>query len=329
MRFLCFFSKLLLPLWRHATLTLKKSADLLLFYAFVSVPSPVFYGRLLEYDAEEASLPNERQGWGSIFSETIMLLCPSFPLYPSFVFCIAHYSFLPSCWTSLSIFFFVMSCFTSPGKMECWSESMFLQMVYFDRLVMELSLSLFPALEALFSSLWCTQPYVPLSFSGSDVLMGGRVWKVSLHCAKKLQCVKILRGLSPKLPFNRHTLESENMKSVLGPIYIWNTELSDNKAFHTEIPSLLETVQESLAGRARVVDWFFSSCCWEAKNHSFVCSGDTVQSHKNAGGESSNVHTEHAPVVAPWGFCQPSWLMVAPGRDDRVEELVLICLVNN
>lgn len=43
---------------------------------------------------------------------------------------------------------------------------------------------------------------------------------MSLHCAKKLQCVKILRGLSPKLPFNRHTLESENMKSVLGPIYI-------------------------------------------------------------------------------------------------------------
>lgn len=26
-------------------------------------------------------------------------------------------------------------------------------------------------LEALFSSLWCTQPFVPLSFLGSDVLM--------------------------------------------------------------------------------------------------------------------------------------------------------------
>lgn len=35
------------------------------------------------------------------------------------------------------------------------------------------------------------------------------------------------------------------------------------------------------------------------KKHSFIYSGDTVQSHKNAGGESGNVHTEHAPVVAP------------------------------
>lgn len=112
--FSLFPSKLLLPLWRHATLTLKKSADPWLFCAFVSVPSPVFYERLLEYEAEEAFLTSERQGWGSTFSENIMLLCPNFPLYP--VFCAAHLSSLPSCWTSLCIFLFVMRCFTSPGK---------------------------------------------------------------------------------------------------------------------------------------------------------------------------------------------------------------------
>lgn len=43
---------------------------------------------------------------------------------------------------------------------------------------------------------------------------------MSPHCVKKLQCVRISRGLPPKLDFNRHILESENMKSVLGPIYI-------------------------------------------------------------------------------------------------------------
>lgn len=149
-------------------------------------------------------------------------------------------------------------------------------MVCFGRLVMELSLSFVPALlGALFSSLWCTQPYVPLSFLGSDVLMV--VGFERCHCVvrRSCQCVRILRGLSPKLAFNRHTLESENIISILDPVCIWGTELFDNKAFDTEILSLLEMVQESLAGKARAVDWFFSSCCWEAKT--IVSSAEVIQ----------------------------------------------------
>lgn len=185
--FSLFPSKLLLPLWRHATLTLKKSADLWLFYAFVSVPSPVFYGRLLEYEAEEAFLPSERQGWGSIFSETITLFCPSFPfilLLPSGLHISVFYS-----QAGLPQVSFYLWWVASPlqAKLECWNEVMFLQMVCFGRLVMELSLSFVPALlRALFSSLWCTQPYVPLSFLGSDVLMV--VGFERCHCVVRRSC---------------------------------------------------------------------------------------------------------------------------------------------
>lgn len=158
---------------------------------FVSVPSPVFYGKLLEYEAEEASLPSERQGWRSIFSETIMLLCPSFPLYPSFVFCSAHLSFLPSCWISLTIFLFVMSCFPSPGKIEMLEWGYVSANGVFWQISNGTVSEPFPStatasLEALFSSLWCTQPYVPLSFLGSDVLVV--VGFERCHCIVRRSC---------------------------------------------------------------------------------------------------------------------------------------------
>lgn len=229
----------------------------------MSVPSPVFYGRLLEYEAEEAFLPSEGQGWGSIFSETITLFCPSFSLYPAFAFWASHLSFLLSGWTSPSVFLFVMSCFASPGKIGMleWSyvsaNGVFWQISY--GTVSELC----PCTAGSIVQLTVVHSAVcSPEFFGKWCADGGRVWKVSLRCAKKLQCVRILRGLSPKLAFNRHTLESENIISILDPIYIWSTELFDNKAFDTEILSLLEMVQESLAGKARAVDWFFSSCCW-------------------------------------------------------------------
>lgn len=131
------------------------------------------------------------------------------------------------------------------AKLDCWSEGMFLQMVCFGRWVMELSLSFVPALLQL---CWkhCSAHCGALSRLSPWVFWEVMCWWWwGLHCAKKFLCVRILRGLSPELAFNRYSLESENMKSVLGLIYIWNTELSDNKAFGTKILSLLEMVQES------------------------------------------------------------------------------------
>lgn len=224
-----------------------------------------------------------------------------------------------------------MSCFTSPGKIGMleWgyvsANGVFWHIS--NGTVSEPCPSTVTAsLEALFSSLWCTQPYVPLSFLGSDVLM-----VVGFE-----RCHRIVWRSCSVLGFWEDCHLNLLLIDTLLSLKTWNQflaqfifEIQNFLTTKLEILSLLEIVQESLAGKARVVDWFFSSCCWEAKPHGFVCSGGTVQSHKNAGGESSNVRTEHALAVAPWGFCQPSWLMVAPGRDDRVEELVLICLLNN
>lgn len=116
--FSLFPSKLLLPVWRYATLTLKKSSAPWLVYAFVSVLSPFFYGKLLEYKAGERHLCSLRGRTRGAYPQNLDSFMPRLP--PAFLFWLLCYNShfkLPSYWTSLSVFLLAVSCPTSPGKL--------------------------------------------------------------------------------------------------------------------------------------------------------------------------------------------------------------------
>lgn len=219
----------------------------------------------------------------------------------------------------LSILLFLMSCFTSAGKigmLKCGyvsANGVFWQISY--GTVSELCPSTATAsLEALFSSLWCTQLYVPLSFLGGDVLM-----VVGFE-----RCHRIVWRSCSVLGFWEDCHLNLLLIDTLLSLKTWNQFLTQflfevqnfltKKAFDTEILSLLEMVEESLAGKARVVDWFFSSCCWEAKN--IVLSTQVIQCRviKMLEEKVATCIQNTLQLWLPRGFCQPSWLMVAPGR---------------
>lgn len=73
---------------------------------------------------------------------------------------------------------------------------------------------------------------------------------MSPRCAKKIQCVGISKGLSPKIALNIQSFESGNLKSVLLPMYISNIKLIDSKAFDTEILSCYSWYKEALQVKA-------------------------------------------------------------------------------
>lgn len=147
---------------------------------------------------------------------------------------------------------------------------MFLQTVRFGRLVMELPLSFVPGLLPL---RWerCSAPYGALGRTFSQRFqeaMCRRWWGLKgVTTFVWWSCSALgFRGDCHLILILIYTLESENLKSVLSPIYICNTRLSDNKAFDTEILILLQLVQESFAGQSRVVDHVLQFILFGGKN---------------------------------------------------------------
>lgn len=171
-----------------------------------------------------------------------MLLCPGSPLYPSFGFCTAvlNWSF-PHAGFPLVTFYLQWVAPPLQANWEPWSEVVFLQIFYSGRLVMELPLSFVPGLLLL---LWerCSAPYRALScigFLGSDVLTVVSFERCHHMVQRSFSVLGIWGDGHIKL-FLIYTLESGNLKSILSPIYMWITNLSDNKAFDTEILSCYE-----------------------------------------------------------------------------------------
>ena len=148
-----------------------------------------------------------------------------------------------------------MRCSTSPGKLGMlkWghvsANSPFWQMIGYGAASELCPRTATTSLGALFSSLRGTRPYVPSTFSGSDVLTVVRFER----------CHHIVRRSCSALGFQGDchlklllicTLESENLKSILTPIYIWTTKLFDNKAFDTEILSCYSLYEKALQVKA-------------------------------------------------------------------------------
>lgn len=142
-----------------------------------SVPSAVFYGRLLEYEAgkRHACPPRGRAGGADL----VIPWCFYAQASCTFLFWLLHCSAqfkLPSCWTSLSVFLFLVSCSTSPSKLGtltrgCVSANgVFWQLGYGAARALSQDCYCSALLGALFSSLQHSQPYVPSTFLGSDVL---------------------------------------------------------------------------------------------------------------------------------------------------------------
>lgn len=169
--FSLFPSKLLLPVWRHATLTPQKSADLWLVYAFLSVPPPAFYGRLLEYEAGKRH-PCPRRGAHLVKPWCFYAQSPL-----TFLFWRLRFSAqfkLPPCWTSFGVFLFIVSCSTSPGKLGtltwgCVSAHGASWQLGYGAASKLCSRTATALLGALFSSLRCSQQYLPSAFLGSGV----------------------------------------------------------------------------------------------------------------------------------------------------------------
>lgn len=205
--FSLFPSKLLLPVWRHTTLTLKKSSAPWPVYIFVSVLSPFFYGKLLEYEAGGRHLCPLRGRTGGAYPQNPDAVMPRLPLASLFwLLCYNSHFKLPSCWTSFSVFLLAVSCPTSPGKLGSAEMRLFLQAIHFGSVVMELPPSFVPGLLLLHWECSSARSAIySLDFFGNWCADSGEVWEVSTHCAKKLQYVRILRGLSPKIAFNIHS----------------------------------------------------------------------------------------------------------------------------
>lgn len=161
---------------------------------------------------QERGIPAHREvGLGERIWQNRDAVMPRLPLTSFFWLLHRSSQFkLLSCWTSLSVFLFAVSCSTSPGKLGMlkWghvsANSPFWQIGY--GAASELCPRTAAAsLGALFSSLRCTWPNVLSTFSGSDVPMVVRFERCHRVCAVKLQCIRISRGLSPNIDFNIHS----------------------------------------------------------------------------------------------------------------------------
>lgn len=268
--FSLFPSKLLLPLRRNATLTLKKLADLWLVYALISVPSPAFYGRLLEYKAgkRHPCPPRGRTG-GARLVKTWCFYTQA-PL--TFLFWLLRFNAqfkLPSCWTSLSVFIFIVSCFTSPGKLGTltWgcvsANGAFLQLGYgtASELCPRTATAL---LRASFSILRHSRPYVPSAFLGSHVLTVARFEKCH-HIVQRSCSVLGFQGhCHLKLLLIYSLLSLETWNQFFPNVYLKYKTYWQQSFWYWDT-ELLQLVQESFVGQSRAVNRFFSSYYWEAK----------------------------------------------------------------